>query len=75
MQAILTVTRSISAHNATGATAANAGAILQLGESTLTGNTALSWVAQTGGVVQSYGDHSIDGNGDTNPAPPTVVLK
>jgi hypothetical protein len=74
-QAILTVTRSISAHNATGGTATNAGATLRLGESTLTGNTALSWAAQTGGVVQSYGDNNIDGNGDTDPAPPPVALK
>jgi len=74
-QALLTVTRSIAAHNATGATATNVGAILQLGQSILTGNTALSWAAQSGALVQSFGDNRIDGNGDTDPAPPPFPLK
>lgn len=63
----LTVVRSLAANNGTGLIANGANATLRLLQSTVTGNTT-SWSASSGGVLRSYGDNTIDGNGDGGPA-------
>jgi hypothetical protein len=71
----LLVVRSLAAGNATGLTAGgNVLATLRVGQSTVTGN-ATSWAATSGAILRSYGDNNIDGNGDSNPAPTTIVKK
>jgi Right handed beta helix region len=67
------VSGSAVVHNATGCTAVSSGAVLRLTRSVLTGNTT-SW-SVNGGSVLSYEDNSIDGNGDGDPAPPTIPHK
>jgi len=56
-----------------GLQANGSGATILVTRSTITGN-ATGWTAQSSGVVLSYGDNNIDGNGGTipNPAPPCV---
>lgn len=58
----LLVFNSVSANNVVGIEANGTGATLRLANSAVTGNTN-SWVATNGGVVASYGDNYIDGNG------------
>ncbi len=70
----LTVVRSVTANNATGLSSQLTNSTLRVGQSTVTGNTT-SWLAQSSGVLQSYGDNNIDGNGDGDPAIPTVIAK
>jgi hypothetical protein len=71
----LMVVRSVAANNgAAGLVPRSTAAILRVGQSTVTGNTA-SWLVVDGGVLQSYGDNNIDGNGDGDPAIPTVTEK
>ena len=65
----LTVVRSVIHSNGLRLKAIGA-SILRIGQSALTRN-ATSWV----GNVQSYGDNYIDGNGDSNPAPPAIAMK
>jgi hypothetical protein len=78
-QASVMVSRSVVAHNnrtvvgGSGLLVNGANAILRIGESTLTGNGS-SW-AVVSGVLQSYGDNNINGNGDGDPAIPTVIPK
>lgn len=69
------LTRSVVSDGAgTGVLAQFAKAIVRIGQSTITGNTN-SWNAAANGIVESYGDNNIDGNGDNNPAPPTIATK
>jgi hypothetical protein len=49
-------------------------AIVRLGQSTVTGND-IGWVVKSGGVLRSYGDNQIDGNGDGDTAPPTIAKR
>jgi len=74
--ASLLVTRSTSANNGgAGITADEDGgiAVLRVGQSTITGN-GRSW-SSFGGAVQSYGDNKIVGNGDGDPAIPTLIAR
>jgi len=63
----VTLIRSIAAHNGFGIVVS---ATSRIGQSVLTGNAA-SWLA--GGILQSYGDNYINGNGDGDPPIPTVI--
>jgi hypothetical protein len=67
------VSGSSIVHNATGCAAIESGAVLRLTRTFITGNTT-SWSA-SGGSLLSYGDNSIDGNGDGDPSPPTIPHK
>jgi hypothetical protein len=71
----LMVFHSVSANNSQGLAAQGTGATLRLANSMITGNVAVSWGATSGGVLQSYGDNYIDGNGDGDPTPPTTLRK
>jgi hypothetical protein len=53
---------SVAANNDTGVQAQGASATIRLANSTVTGN-ANGWAVFTGGIVDSYGDNYIDGNG------------
>jgi hypothetical protein len=53
---------SVAANNVTGVYAQGSGATVRLANSTLTGNQ-FGWTALSSGVVASYGDNYIDGNG------------
>jgi len=73
------VVRSVSANNLRGLVSTSnsmtSTATLRVGQSTVMGN-ATSWsVFSTDGILQSYGNNRIDGNGDGNPAPPLITLK
>ena len=70
----LMVVRSVAANNATGLIAQFSHATLRVSQSTVTGNTT-SWSATTGGILRSYSDNNIDGNGDGDPAPTTIPKK
>jgi hypothetical protein len=67
-------TRSMVSHNSVGIQSQLSHATARIGASTLTGN-AQSWRTAGGGVVQSYGDNRINGNGDGDPAPPLTPRK
>jgi Right handed beta helix region len=70
----LMVVRSVSANNnGSGVFASGSGATIRVTNSTLTGNNT-GWVA-SGGVVQSYGNNSIDGNTGNETAPPPIAQK
>jgi hypothetical protein len=56
------VSHSVAANNGVGVEANGSGGTLRLANSTVTGNAA-GWVVQSGGVLDSYGDNYIDGNG------------
>jgi len=56
------VFHSVAANNGIGFGAQNTGATLRLANSTVTGNTN-GWQVTFGGVLASYGDNYIDGNG------------
>ena len=70
----LMVVRSVAANNLYGLYAAGTGATLRVANSTVTGN-GNGWLAIAGGVLDSYGDSYIDGNGGLEAAPPTIVRK
>jgi len=77
----VTVLRSVVANNGSGLfgtgfglAADGAFATLRLGTSAVTGNT-IAWFVAEGGIVQSYGDNNIDGNGDDRPGLPTIANK
>ena len=73
--ASLMVVRSVAANNGTGLTAGGGlTTTLRVSQSAVTGNTT-SWSATGGAVLRSYGDNNIDGNGDGDPAPPTIPKK
>jgi len=67
------VFRSVIANNSTGLFSSGVGATLFLAYSTVTGNAG-GWAAGPG-VLQSYGNNSINGNGASENAPPSVGLK
>jgi hypothetical protein len=67
------VVRSALANNGVGLSASNANATLRVGQSAITGNR-FSW-QNNGANLRSYGDNDIDGNGDGDPAIPTVIAK
>ncbi len=69
-----TVSHSVAANNRIGVEATGSAGILRLANSTVTGNTA-SWIATFNGVLDSYGDNYIDGNGDSSPTPPSIPRK
>jgi hypothetical protein len=72
------VFRSVAASNGNGidgsGISAQGGAIIWVGQSTVTSNTN-GWQVSSGGVVQSYGDNKIDGNGSSEGAPPAIPNK
>jgi hypothetical protein len=57
-----------------GAFVAVGGATIRIAHSTVTGNN-LGWETTNGGVMQSYGDNSIDGNNTSENAPPGIAHK
>jgi hypothetical protein len=66
---------SVAANNGTGVAVQGPGAILRLANSTVTGNTQHGWVAISSGVVDSYGDNYIDGNGSNIGSSLTSISK
>jgi Right handed beta helix region len=59
----MTVSHSVAVNNGIGFYAQNStGAILRITQSTVTGN-ASGWGSVGGGILASYGDNSMDGNG------------
>jgi hypothetical protein len=64
----------VAANNGLGLEARYPNATLRFTQSAVTGNTT-SWLAQNSAVLRSYGDNSIDGNGDGDPAPTTTPRK
>jgi len=72
--ASLVAVRSAISGNGTGLLASGTTASLLVGASSITGNT-MSWSAQGGANLRSYGDNYIDGNLDLNPAPPATARK
>ena len=67
------VRNSTSANNGTdGLYASGAGATVPATRSTITGNIT-GWSTPSGGVVTSYGDNNIDGNGSANTEPPNPL--
>ena len=50
------------------------GTTVRVTRSTITGNGA-GWAVFSGGVISSYGDNNIDGNGTDNTAPPSIAYK
>src|SRR5262245_28339322 len=70
----LMVVRSVAANNGTGLAVTGVSATMRIGQSTVTGNT-VSASLQLGGVLLSYGNNNIDGNGDGGVAPPTIATK
>jgi Right handed beta helix region len=67
------VARSTIANNGLGLGVGSGQAIMRIRQSIVTGNT-VSWSASAGALL-SYGDNSIDGNSDGNPAPPVIGMK
>ena len=68
---------SVAANNGVGLLAQGAGATLRAAQSMVTGN-ASGWSISGGltpGVIQSYGDNYIDGNGSNEGAPPSTAKK
>jgi hypothetical protein len=70
----LMVSHSVAANNVYGVAAQGSGATIRLANSTLTGN-ASGWLVLSSGVINSYGDNYIDGNGANETAPPSIVRK
>src|SRR5262249_29410827 len=64
----LMIIRSVASGNGIGLQAFGTGATLRVGKSAVTGN-GTGWLAN-GGVLQSYGDNTVDGNlGGEGPMP------
>jgi hypothetical protein len=55
-----------------GLQASGAGATIRVMRSTMTGNNT-GWANSSGGVILSYGDNNIDGNGTANTEPPNPL--
>jgi hypothetical protein len=71
---ILTVTRStVTYNNGWGLAADGIGAVLNIGQSTITGNNN-DWSAANNSAVQSYGDNYL-GNNDVNTGPPPAISR
>ena len=71
----LMVLNSVASYNSTGIVADGTNATVRIGQSGITGNTASSWANSGSAKVLSYGDNYIDGNGDGDPAPPSIARK
>lgn len=72
----LMVLNSVASYNFTGILAQGTNATVRIGQSGITGNTSRSWDNSAGSAkVLSYGDNYIDGNGDGDPAPPSIARK
>jgi len=70
----LTVIRSVVADNTLGLVAHGVNAALRIGLSAVAGN-GTTWSTDGGALLQSFGDNYIAGNGDNDPAPPTIARK
>ena len=70
----LMVFHTVVANNDFGVDADGTGATVRLANSTVTGN-ANGWFVSNSGVVDSYGDNYIDGNGNLQTAPPGILRK
>jgi hypothetical protein len=66
---------SVGSPNGGGLASFLTGATMRVTRSTITGNGGFSWTTVAGGILLSYADNNIDGNADTNPAPPTTPYK
>ena len=71
----LMVLNSVASYNSTGILADGTNATVRIGQSGITGNTLKSWDSTGSAKVLSYGDNYIDGNGDGDPAPPSIARK
>ena len=71
----LMVLNSVASYNSTGIVADGTNATVRIGQSGITGNTLKSWDSTGSAKVLSYGDNYIDGNGDGDPAPPSIARK
>jgi Right handed beta helix region len=69
----LTVVRSVAANNAAGLYASGSGAILRAAQTTVTGNFSHGWGIVSGGIIGSYGDNYIDGNGGNTGSLTTIA--
>ena len=71
----LQVVRSVSANNGVGLYATGgANSLLRVGQSAVSGN-GFGWLATTGGILLSYGDNNIEGNGNGESPPPVIARK
>jgi hypothetical protein len=68
----LTLFQSVATSNGNGIRAEGVGATLRAAQSMVTGNTS-GWVVSQSGVVQSYGDNYIDGNGSNTGSLTSIV--
>jgi len=72
----LMVLNSVASYNFTGILAQGTNATVRIGQSGITGNISESWDNSSGPAkVLSYGDNYVDGNGDGDPAPPSIARK
>ena len=72
----LMVLNSVVSYNAIGIVADGTNATVRIGQSGITGNISESWDNSSGPAkVLSYGDNYVDGNGDGDPAPPSIARK
>jgi len=71
----LMVLNSVASYNFTDILAQGTNATVRIGQSGITGNTISSWANTGSAKVLSYGDNYIDGNGDGDPAPPSIARK
>ena len=72
----LMVLNSVASYNFTGILAQATNATVRIGQSRITGNISESWDNSSGPAkVLSYGDNYVDGNGDGDPAPPSIARK
>jgi hypothetical protein len=62
---------TIANNGSAGLASEGAGANVSVTRSTIAGNF-IGWAAQTSGVLSSYNDNNIDGNGSANTAPPSL---
>jgi hypothetical protein len=63
---------TIANNSGDGLGATGTGATIRVTRSTITGN-ATGWATLTSGIVLSYGDNNIDGNGSANTEPPSPL--
>ena len=72
----LMVLNSVASYNFTDILAQGTNATVRIGQSGITGNISESWDNSSGPAkVLSYGDNYVDGNGDGDPAPPSIARK
>jgi hypothetical protein len=70
----LMVFHSVAANNGVGLQATGLGTTIRAFQTMVTGNTC-GWTTLTNGVVLSYGNNAIDGNGASESAPTSVAQK